>query len=165
MFSEQNTLDMIINHMKKGYSEWVVGYREVLNAGRSLGLPMSVWGSYEKYIDLTWALLVVSYYLPYSIYGGIWLHLYSSFRLKQAWYSLAFSELGKLLFMGILPNDKRMGIWLISPLFLVIILRSFCGDTWKEHGYHLNILYDHFAMLFNSTFDFSLWIDGLCKIG
>ena len=61
-----------------------------------------------------------------------------------------------LLFMGILPNDKRMGIWLISPLFLVIILRSFCGDTWKEHGYHLNILYDHFAMLFNSTFDFSL---------
>ena len=32
-----------------------------------------------------------------------------------------------------------MGIWLISPLFLVIILRSFCGDTWKEHGYHLNI--------------------------
>ena len=68
----------------------------------------------------------------------------------------AFSELGKLLFMGILPNDKRMGIWLISPLFLVIILRSFCGDTWKEHGYHLNILYDHFAMLFNSTFDFSL---------
>ena len=53
MFSEQNTLDMIINHMKKGYSEWVVGYKEVLNAGRSLGLPMSVWGSYEKYIDLT----------------------------------------------------------------------------------------------------------------
>ena len=49
-----------------------------------------------------------------------------------------------------------MGIWLISPLFLVIILRSFCGDTWKEHGCHLNILYDHFAMLFNSTFDFSL---------
>ena len=32
-----------------------------------------------------------------------------------------------------------MGIWLISPLFLVIILRSFCGDIWKEHGYHLNI--------------------------
>ncbi|EEV20566.1 hypothetical protein TREVI0001_1427 [Treponema vincentii ATCC 35580] len=47
-------------------------------------------------------------------------------------------------------------IWLISPLFLVIILRSFCGDTWKAHGYHLNIFYDHFAMLFNSTFDFSL---------
>ena len=49
-----------------------------------------------------------------------------------------------------------MGIWLISPLFLVIILWSFCGDTWKAHGYHLNIFYDHFAMLFNSTFDFSL---------
>ena len=44
---------MIINHMKKGYSEWVVAYKEVLNAGRSLELPMSVWGSYEKYIDLT----------------------------------------------------------------------------------------------------------------
>ena len=49
-----------------------------------------------------------------------------------------------------------MGIWLISPLFLVIILWSFCSDTWKEHGCHLNMLYDHFAMLFNSTFDFSL---------
>ena len=26
---------------------------KALNAGRSLGLPMSVWGSYEKYIDPT----------------------------------------------------------------------------------------------------------------
>ena len=27
--------------------------KEVLNTGRSLGLSMSVWGSYEKHIDLT----------------------------------------------------------------------------------------------------------------
>ena len=44
---------MITNHMKKEYGEWVVEYREALNTGRSLGLPMSVWGSYKKYIDLT----------------------------------------------------------------------------------------------------------------
>lgn len=54
MFLEQNTMEMVDNHMKKGLPEWVVGYKEVLADGLKNGLTMTVWKSYntavEKYL-------------------------------------------------------------------------------------------------------------------
>lgn len=51
MFLEQNTVEMVNNHMKKGLPEWIAGYREVLEDGLKKGLPMTVWKSYNTSID------------------------------------------------------------------------------------------------------------------
>ncbi len=51
MFLNTNTIEMVNNHMKKGMPEWIFGYKEVLNDGINLGLPMTVWKSYNSYID------------------------------------------------------------------------------------------------------------------
>ena len=42
--------------------------------------------------------------------------------------------------MGTLSNDGTlgMGIFISSPLILVFILRTFCGDGWKDTGYKPN---------------------------
>ena len=32
-----------------------------------------------------------------------------------------------------------MGEWTVAPLLVVIALRTFCGDGWKNAGYALNI--------------------------
>lgn len=51
MFLEQNTVEMVNNHMKKGLPEWVVGYREVLADGLEKGLSMTVWKSYDTAVE------------------------------------------------------------------------------------------------------------------
>lgn len=54
MFLEQNTVEMVTNHMKKGMPEWAAGYQEVLTDGLGQGHKMLVWKSYgaqvEKYL-------------------------------------------------------------------------------------------------------------------
>lgn len=32
-----------------------------------------------------------------------------------------------------------MGVWTVAPLLVVIALRTFCGDGWKNAGYALNV--------------------------
>ncbi|MDD3339315.1 MAG: 2-dehydropantoate 2-reductase N-terminal domain-containing protein [Lachnospiraceae bacterium] len=51
MFLEQNTMEMVNNHMKKGLTEWITGYREVLADGLKNGLSMTVWKSYDTAIE------------------------------------------------------------------------------------------------------------------
>jgi len=51
MFLEQNTMEMVNNHMKKGLPEWIVGYKEVLSDGLQRKLPMTVWKSYDAAIE------------------------------------------------------------------------------------------------------------------
>lgn len=51
MFLTQDTREMVENHSKKGLPEWAAGYREVLAAGRALGLPMTAWASYEDAVE------------------------------------------------------------------------------------------------------------------
>lgn len=51
MFLEQNTMEMVNNHMKKGLTEWIVGYKEVLADGLKNGLSMTVWKSYHTAIE------------------------------------------------------------------------------------------------------------------
>lgn len=51
MFLANNTIEMVNNHMKKGLPEWVAGYKEILQDGRSAGIPMTVWKSYEASVD------------------------------------------------------------------------------------------------------------------
>ncbi len=48
LFSKVEVQEMIINHKKKGFSEWLVGYFEVLNDGRNMGLKMENWGYFER---------------------------------------------------------------------------------------------------------------------
>lgn len=51
MFLEENTMEMVNNHMQKGLPEWIVGYREVLADGLNSGLPMTIWKSYSAIIE------------------------------------------------------------------------------------------------------------------
>lgn len=51
MFLDGNTREMVNNHMKKGLPEWIAGYKEVLEAGSGMGLPMTAWKSYESFVD------------------------------------------------------------------------------------------------------------------
>lgn len=51
MFLDNNTIEMVNNHMKKGLPEWIVGYQEVLEDGLKMGLPMTVWSSYKIFVD------------------------------------------------------------------------------------------------------------------
>lgn len=55
MLLDQNTVEMVGNHMKKGLPEWIFGYREVLADGLKKGFPMTAWKSYhtavEKYLQ------------------------------------------------------------------------------------------------------------------
>ena len=51
MFLEQNTVEMVNNHMKKGLPEWIVGYNEVLTDGLECGLSMEVWKSYLPAVE------------------------------------------------------------------------------------------------------------------
>jgi len=39
------------------------------------------------------------------------------------------------------PEEETLGmaIWLVSPLLLVIVLRTFLGDGWKDAGLHPNL--------------------------
>lgn len=46
MFLNENTAEMVNNHMKRGLPEWVAGYLEVLEDGLKAGLPMTAWKSY-----------------------------------------------------------------------------------------------------------------------
>lgn len=51
MFLEQNTIEMVNNHMKKGLPEWIVGFNEVLEEGVKSGLSMDVWKSYNAAVE------------------------------------------------------------------------------------------------------------------
>lgn len=51
MFLNTNTIEMVNNHMKKGLPEWVAGYKEVLVDGLALELPMTVWKSYDNFVE------------------------------------------------------------------------------------------------------------------
>ena len=51
MFLEQNTVEMVNNHMKKGLPEWIVGYKEVLTDGLNCGLSMEMWKSYLPAVE------------------------------------------------------------------------------------------------------------------
>ncbi len=51
MFLDTNTMEMVNNHMKKGLSEWIAGYKEVLEDGLDCGLPMKVWKSYDEVVE------------------------------------------------------------------------------------------------------------------
>lgn len=48
MFLQANVQDMIEWHSKKGYTEWLYGYFEVLEEGRNMGMDMRAWSYYEK---------------------------------------------------------------------------------------------------------------------
>ena len=51
MFLDINTIEMVHNHMKKGLPEWIAGYKEILQDGIKAGLSMTVWKSYNIYVD------------------------------------------------------------------------------------------------------------------
>ena len=51
MFLDSNTMEMVTHHMRKGLPEWIAGYREVLQDGLHLGLPMNVWKSYNDVVE------------------------------------------------------------------------------------------------------------------
>lgn len=51
MFLDMNTVEMVNNHMKKGLPEWAGGYKEVLQDGIKAGIPMTVWKSYDCFVD------------------------------------------------------------------------------------------------------------------
>lgn len=51
MFLERNTMEMVNHHMKKGLPEWIAGYKEVLHDGKTAGLPMTVWQSYDAAVE------------------------------------------------------------------------------------------------------------------
>lgn len=51
MFLNVNTIEMVNNHMKKGLPEWVAGYKEVLQDGLKAGVLMTVWKSYDVFVD------------------------------------------------------------------------------------------------------------------
>lgn len=51
MFLEENTTEMVTNHMKKGLPEWIAGYKEVLKDGLQHNLPMTIWKSYDSAVE------------------------------------------------------------------------------------------------------------------
>lgn len=51
MLLNQNTVDMVNNHMLKGLPEWIFGYNEILKEGLEQGLPMTDWKSYSMAVE------------------------------------------------------------------------------------------------------------------
>ena len=51
LFLNQNTQEMVRNHMKQGLSEWIYGYQEVLADGLKAGIKMTYWKSYQTGVE------------------------------------------------------------------------------------------------------------------